>query len=629
MAEGIDRRLAAILAADVVGYSRLMEADEEGTHAQLKAYRVDLVEPTVHSYRGRIVNLTGDGALMEFPSVVDATRCAVELQHGLTARNEDLPENERIIFRIGINVGDVIDDENDIYGDGVNIAARLESMAPPGGIWISEDAFRQVEGKVDIGFEDLGEYQVKNIERPIRVYQVGATQSGVRVLQRRPVRHRLAFRWSFAVVAFALLVAAIVWWQGSWMDEQTSSPSEAAPELPERPSIAVLPFANLTEDTTRDYLSNGITEDLITDLSQISGLFVIAHNSSRRYAEQTDDLDKISSDLGVRYVLRGSIRPSADTVRINAQLMDAVTGSNLWAERYDRQLSDIFALQDDITDKIVRALQVELTGSELERRSDQRSSSPEAYDAFLRAKTYRWRLNPEHHAEARVLLERAIDLDANFAEPRAMLAMTYFVEWIYQWSPGPASFDKALELAESAAIANPHSAYAHSILGFITLWHKDFDAAVNNMRRALEIEPNSAVANSYMAAILYFTGGDSNEAIAYARRAMRLDPRYPGDYPMVLGHLYYAARRYDDAIQYYGEAIRLNPNLQPAHRWLAAVYGEMGDKENAGKAIAEVLRISPKANIQAYRERLPFKSQEDLERFLDGLRVAGLPDGGS
>lgn len=627
MAEGVDRRLAAILAADVVGYSRLMEADEEGTHARLKTCRVDFIEPAVDANRGRIVKLTGDGALIEFPSVVAATRCAVEVQRGMAARNDDVPEDKRIMFRIGINVGDVIDDEDDIYGDGVNVAARLESMAPPGGIWVSGDAFRQVEGKVDVGFEDLGEHQVKNIERPVHVYQIALASTDGRSITRFPTRRQRSFRWGLVAATCAALIAVTAWWQGRHPGSQTIVPQRSSLELPERPSIAILPFVNLSEDAKSDYLGDGITEDLITDLSQISGLFVIAHNSSRRYSDQTNDLKQISHDLGVQYILRGSIRPSEEEIRINAQLVDTTSGRNLWAERYDRELSNIFVLQDDITDKIVRALQVELTGSELERRSHHRTSNAEAYDAFLRAKTYRWRLNPEHHAKARVFLEKAIELDPGFAAPRAMLAMTYFVEWIYQWSAGPASFDKALEYAESAAAADPYSAYAHSILGFVTLWHKDFEAAVGNTQRALEIEPNSAIANGYMAAILHFTGDDPEKAIDYAKRAMRLDPHYTGDVPMVLGHTLYSARRYEEAIQAYNEAIRLNPDLQPAHRWLAAIYGELGDKENAQKAVAEVLRISPKATIRAYQDRLPYKNPVDLERFLDGLRMAGLPEG--
>ena len=390
MAEGrTQRRLAAVFVADVVAYSRLMAADEAGTLAALKAHRKELIDPTTAEHGGRIVKLMGDGALVEFASVVDAVECAVAVQRGMAERNHGIPEDRRIVFRIGINLGDIILDGDDIYGDGVNLAARLEGLAEPGGICISNSAREQVLGKVPLSFADLGEQRVKNIERPVRVYCVV-------------------------------------------MDGTPAAATAASPEPPDKTSIAVLPFTNMSGDPEQEYFADGISEDIITALSKISQLFVIARNSSFTFKGKSVRIQEVSSDLGVRYVLEGSVRKAGNRVRITSQLIDGETGGHLWAERFDRDLTDIFAMQDEVTREIVTALALKLTEGDRQRLTREHTDNMEAYDCFLRGREQLWRLTAETNAQARTLLERAVELDPNFASAFAYLAAVHLVDHINQ-----------------------------------------------------------------------------------------------------------------------------------------------------------------------------------------------------
>jgi adenylate cyclase len=427
MSEHAQRRLAAILAADVVGYSRMIRSDEDGTLAALKALRVELIAPKLAEHNGRIVKLMGDGMLVEFSSVVDAVRAAVETQKAVADRNAGLPEGKRIVFRVGINLGDVVIDGDDIQGDGVNVAARLEGLADPGGICISGAVHDQVKNRMPFTFEDLGEREVKNINEPVRVW-----------------------RWHRHAAAEP----------PSLLSAQTATPP------PDKPSIAVLPFTNMSQDPEQEYFADGITEDIITDLSKVSGLLVIARNSSFAYKNQSPDVRRVCHDLGVRHVLEGSVRRAGGRVRINAQLIDGSSGGHLWAERYDRSLEDIFAVQDEVTREIVDALKIALTINEQTRLEGRGKVNPEAYDCLIRGRICVLQFTPEAMVESRALLERAIDLDSTLLAPaHAMLSVVHSLEYVNGWNDaGPEHLSVALELAQKALAADEHEPHAYYAL---------------------------------------------------------------------------------------------------------------------------------------------------------------------
>ncbi len=409
--EGVERRLTTILAADVVGYSRLMAADEAGTLAQPKTHRKEIIEPKTAAYHGRVVKLMGDGTLMEFGSVVDAVNFAVDVQRTMAERNAGVPEDRRIAYRIGINIGDIIVEGDDIYGDGVNVAARLEGLAEPGGICVSRPVHTQIRGKVDLAFEDLGKQQVKNIPEPVRVFKVLLDSPATGHAAVPPPAAKRSLRWPVVAVGLAALVivAGAILWQRPW-EERLEPASEAnmAFSLPDKPSIAVLPFANMSGDPEQEYFADGMTDDLITDLSKISGLFVISRNSAFTYKGKAVKVRQVAEDLGVRYVLEGSVRRVGDEVRINAQLIDATTGGHLWAERYDGSLADVFDLQDKVTERIVDALALELTPQEAQRVTGPGTDNVAAHDAYLLGLTFYYRRTPESFAKAKIHFERAV-----------------------------------------------------------------------------------------------------------------------------------------------------------------------------------------------------------------------------
>jgi adenylate cyclase len=584
----VERRLAAILAADVVGYSRLMGEDEAGTHARLKALRKDFIEPKIAEHRGRIVKLTGDGALVEFASVVDAVQCAVDTQLGVAQRNADLPPDHRIEFRLGVNLGDVIVDGDDIYGDGVNVAARLEGLAPPGGVCISDVVHQMVRGRLDLAFEDLGEQQVKNIAQPVRVWQ--------------------------------------------WINDARatgppiSKAGEAtAPARPDKPSVAVLPFDNLSRDPEQEYFSDGLTEDLITDLSQLSGLFVTARHATFQYKGRPAPLQRVARDLGVRYVLEGSVRRAANRIRINAQLIDAATGFHLWAQRYDRDFEDIFTLQDEIVHTIVAALDVRLTARErvgIERRY---TENLEAYDLFLRAREGFFRRTQEGAVQARTTLERAIALDPKFAAAHALLAEICRSEWWYGWRDDEDALDRALELARKGVALDDELSFAHMFLGWIHLWRKEHDQAVAETKRCLSLDPSNAEGHVRLGHILDHAGRPA-EGLPLIETAMRLDPHYPHLYLFWLGHALHSLERYDEAVATYRRTISRNPEFSTAHLHLAAAYAQLGRIEEAKAEAVQTLRIDPSWSVQRVAQRLPLKDAAALARLVAGLRKAGLPE---
>ena len=617
----LERKLTAILSADVEGYSRLMGEDEEATVRTLTAYR-GVMAKLIQKHGGRVVDSPGDNLLAEFASVVDAVRCAVEIQEEFRARNTELPENRKMQFRIGINLGDVILEGERIYGDGVNIAARVENLSEGGGICISGTVYDQIENKLALGYEYLGEQAVKNIKKPVRVYRVLMEPEAAGSLP----RHRRRAYLALVGIVIAGAIALAIW--NHYLRPTAPPavvPSEQIPaiELPDKPSIAVLPFVNMSGDPEQEYFSDGITEDLIIDLSKVSGLFVIARNSVYNYKGKAVKPEKVSQELGVRYVLEGSVRKSGDRVRITAKLVDGTTGYHVWAERYDRNLKNIFALQDEVTQKIVAALAVKLTEAEQERVLRKDTDNLEAYDYYLHGREYFFRFTKETMAQARHMFERAIDLDPEYAAAYVGLGLTYFNEWTWQWSQDPQSLEQAFELAQKAIVLNDSLPMAHILMGKIYLWKKQHEQAIAELERAIALDPNDSDAYAHLANILNFAGR-SEEAIGLVKKAMRLNPLYSVRYLWSLGHAYLMTRQYEKAIAAVQRALKQNPDFLPPHILLAIIYSELGREEEARDEAAEVLRINPNFSLEVWRQRRPHKDQAELERILNGLRRAGL-----
>jgi TolB-like protein/class 3 adenylate cyclase/tetratricopeptide (TPR) repeat protein len=623
----MERKLTAILAADVVGYSRLMEIDEAGTLAALKSHRADLIDPEIVKWRGRIVKLMGDGALVEFASVVNAVSCALAIQEGIAGRNESLPEDRRIEFRIGVHLGDVMIEGDDIYGDGVNVAARLEGLAEPGGICISQQAFDQVETKLDLAYEDLGAQRVKNLARPVRVYRLrsGGEGSSEPVATKR--RGLSVIQVIGSATVLLLVVAGLVlgWWQPWVSKEEPASMERMALPLPDRPSIAVLPFNNFSNEPSEEYFADGMTEDLITDLSKVSGLFVIARNSVFTYKGRAVKIRQVAEELGVRYVLEGSVRRAGSQVRINVQLIDATTGGHLWAERYDGTLEDVFALQDEVSRKIVSALAVTLTPDE-QQRSNQAQASPEAYDLLLRGLERFRRFTREANVEAREYFERAVAVDPDFARAHADIALTHAEEIFHGWSESlERSSRLALEKAQYALTLDDNSRVAHFALAFTYLNVMRYDEALAANRRVLELNPNHAEGHAQRGLILSHVGRPA-EALEAIRIAMRLDPRHPFFYVWILGQAQFLLKQTDEAITQFEKSIESNPDFVIGHLMLASAYAHAGRIEDAQWEAEEILVLLPDFTLTAEREKAAYKDPAHLEYYLEGLRKAGLPE---
>jgi adenylate cyclase len=567
--EGFKRKLTAILSADVKGYSRLMGDDDVATVRTITAYREVITTLTQH-HHGRVVDSPGDNVLAEFASVVDAVQCAVEIQQVLKARNAQLPEDRRMAFRIGINLGDVIEEEGRLYGDGVNIAARLEGLADPGGICISGTVYEHIRNKLTLWNEYLGEHSVKNIAEPVRVYRVAMGPEAAAEAGREKRAGPGGWRWAVLAVVAALVVAAGAWAVWNLILRASPSPpevvSEPAPTLgfPDKPSIAVLPFDNMSGDSEQEYFSDGITEDLITDLSKVSGLFVIARNSAFVYKWQAVDVAEVGQELGVRYVVEGSVRKANGRVRITAQLIDAATGGHVWADRYDRDLEDIFAVQDEVVGKIVTALAVELTEDEQENLVQDVTDDLEAYDYEKRGWWYKHQLTSEDNDQARRMFERAIELDPQLASAYAGLGFTHYEAWSQGWSQDPGSLDRAYEMAQKAIALDDSYAGAHALLGWVYLWRNQHDLAIAQHEMAIALNPNEADHYGDLAQVLIFAGRPA-EAVEWVEKAMQLRPRYPVQYPFTLGFAYLFLERYDEAIAALQEAITLNPFFLPNH----------------------------------------------------------------
>jgi adenylate cyclase len=623
----IERRLAAILSADVVGYSRLMGADESGTHARLKAHRKELIDPTIAAHHGHIVKLTGDGALVEFGSVVDAVACAVEIQRAMVQRNGDVPEDQRIQFRVGINLGDVIVEADDIYGDGVNVAARLEAVAEPGGICISRLVQESVRGKLDVAFDDLGEQRLKNIAEPVRAYRVRLEPSDTGVRLRSATSRRLRWTGAVAVGVILLLAIAVAGWRlylQPVLQERAFSAQTALP-LPDKPSIAVLPFANMSRDPEQEYFSDGITDSLITDLSQVSGLFVIARNSVFTYKGRPVNVQDVGRELGVRYVLEGSVQRVGDRVRINAQLIDAANGFHLWADRYDRELEDVFALQDEVTERIVSALEVELTESERQSLARRYTRSIEAYDYYLRG----WYLVSDESEQGfergRALFEKAIELDPEFAPAYAQLSYAMVRDVSGVTGARDADLAHAYELAQKALTLDDTIPLLHLVMAYVHRQRKEHPEAIRSLERALSLDPNYADGYGMLSSVLSFAGRP-DEALATMEKAKRLNPASDYAYLQADAFAYFALGRYQDAINALTHAVERNPASVIGRVFLAAGYANLGRLAEAEWEVAEVLTLDPGVSLQDVREWAPFTTPMPRDRLLDGLRRAGLPE---
>jgi adenylate cyclase len=627
--EGFKRKLTAILSADVEGYSRLMDDDEEVTVRTLTIYRA-AINDLVQQYRGRIVDAPGDNILAEFTSVVDSVNCAVEIQRELAERNAELPYNRKMEFRIGVNLGDVIEEKDRIYGDGVNIAARVESLAEAGGICISGRVYDQVENKLDLEYEFLGEQKVKNIATPLRIYRV-LSHPGAAAHRVIKAKRSVSITWrnmlvaTAAVVVFAAVVALWFFYLRAPAMEVASVEKMAYP-LPDMPSIAVLPFDNLSEDPKQEYFSDGLSDQIISSLSKIPHLFVIARNSTFTYKGKPVKVQKVAEDLGVRYVLEGSVQRSADRVRITAQLIDATTGRHKWSESYDRDLEDIFAIQDDITMAITKAMNIELGEGEQARLWHKGTTNLKAYLKNLEGVSYIYRITKEDNTRAQQLFEEALVFDPGYAVAYVNLGWVHWYDARYGWVESRnKSIETAYQYAQKAIKLDDTLDMAYLLIGGVYLVKRQQEKNVAQAERALVINPNGAMNNMYMAGALA-CAGRWEESLGYAEKAMRLAPFPPVWFYWVLGRSYFMTNQYDKAIETFKKAVHVSPDYLVAHAFLAATYSSLGWQAEAAAEAKEVLRINPKFTLESYaKTSLPYKNKADIERYVAALRKAGLP----
>jgi adenylate cyclase len=581
---GPERRLAAVLAADMVGYSRLMEVDERGTLARLKTHRIEVIDPAIAKNRGRIIKTTGDGMLVEFQSVADAVLCATEVQSRMARRNTDVSAARWIQFRIGINLGDIIVEEDDIFGDGVNVASRLEMLAEPGGICVSAAVRDQVGHRLDgIVFEDLGDQIVKNITRPIH--------------------------------AFRLLPKA----------EPTGLPEgvqDSAAADSKKPSIAVLPLVNMSGDPEQEFFADGLSEDIITELSRFHELLVISRNSSFVYKGKAVKVQEVAREFGVDYVLEGSVRKAGDRIRVTVQLIDAETDRHVWAERYDRELKDIFAIQDEMTCAIVATLPGRLEAASHDRAKRKQTNNLAAYECVLAAKVLHHRSIRQDNAEAQRLLDRAIGLDPNYAHAHAWKACVLGQTWVYGWcADADATLQQVLKELETALALDDNDSDVHRILAAVNLTRDNHDRAAYHQERALALNPNYDLVVVQQGELLTWSGR-AEEGIDWIRKAMRLNPYHPERFWNHLGRAYYCAERYAEAAEAFSRITRPDHNH---HAFLAATFAQIGDAVAASAHVSEVLKRAPEFSVESYLATQHYRRGTDRQRHEAGLLKAGLP----
>ena len=628
----IKRKLTAILSADVKGYSRLMGKDEVGTIQTLNAYK-EVMAGLIQHHHGRVVDAPGDNLLADFGSVVDAVQCAVEIQKELKVRNDKLPLNRRMEFRIGINLGDVVEEENKIFGEGVNIAARMESLAEGGGIRISGIVYDQVKDKLTLKYEYLGKQAVKNIVEPVRAYRVliepEASVSAVSRWKRTGLNYWKRVHPVFKIL-IALVAAANVVWQFYPHLRTSRSPVEEvskekmALSLPDKPSIAVLPFVNMSGDPKQEFFSDGITEDVITALSKVPMLFVIARNSTFTYKGKLVNVKQISEELGVQYVLEGSVQTSANRVRITAQLIDALTGHHIWAERYDRDLKNIFALQDEVTRNILTAMQVKITEGEQALHRDKGIRNLNCYLKLLEGKNYANRFDIEGNNLARRMGEEALVMCPESSSTYELLAITHMMDyWLGSTKSPQESIEKAIELARRAIALDDAYAQPHGLLSFLYSIKREYEKALAEGERAVALDPNGADVYAWYAISLTFAGRPE-DAIPLFQKAIRLNPFAPAWYFFNLGSALGNTGRFEEAVSAYKKALQRSPDNLLAHVLLGATYSMMGREKEARAEAAEVLRINPKFSLDYFAEAVPYKDRKVINKFIDALRKAGL-----
>jgi adenylate cyclase len=586
----VRRRLAAIVAADVAGYSRLIAADEEGTLAALRAHRSELIDPKIAEYHGRIANTAGDSVLAEFPSVIEALRCMIDVQEGMAERNAPVLKDSRIEFRIGINLGDVIEQDGDLLGDGVNVAARLEGLAAPGGICLSRATRDQVRDRMEIALEDLGEIAVKNIPRPVRCFAVQLDASDAE-------------------------------------SQRVGLHSEVSPKPSEKPSVAVLPFVSMSADPEQDFFADGMAEDIITALSKLRWFFVIARNSTFAYKGQSIDVRQVASELNVRYVLEGSVRKAGERMRIAAQLIDGETGNHLWAERYDRQLTDIFTVQDDITRNVISAIEPQLLAAENVRIQNQPPESLDAWGSVIRALWHLGRVTKEDNEQARRLLRQAIAVSPSYGKAHSLLAFAEAREVLFGGDIDE-MLGAALQIAQEAIALDEDDPWGYFSMGYIVCFFSKYDEAISWYRQAIDLNENFALAHGNIAAALAL-GGQPDAAIDAVELSLRMSPRDPFNfaYRHFAGIAYFASERFAEGIACEEQVLRERPNMLPALRFLAACHVGLGQMDQARNAIAEVLRLAPDSSIKRdVYGHVAYARTNDRERYADALRKAGLPE---
>ena len=611
----VQRRLAAILAIDIVGFSRLMGADEEGTLARLKRLRAELIDPAIAEFHGRIFKTTGDGLLAEFASVVDAVQCAAKVQTAIASREATEPPDRRMTLRVGVNLGDIIIEGDDVYGDGVNIAARLEGICAPGSVAISASAYEQVRDKVQLRFIDRGEHAVKNIARPVRVYGLDLGAPGA--APKKAVGAAKNRRTAFAIAAIASIAVAAAAWLG--LGGRLTRPAQAPAA-----TIAVLPFANQSGDPKRDYFSDGVTEDIITALGRFSGVRVSARNAVQAYKGRSASPGEISRDLGVRYLVQGSVRQAEGRVRVAVELSDATRGTLLWSENYEGEGKDVFEIQDRIVKNIVGALAVKLTSFEQQRAAAKAPENMDAYDLVLRARELMRASDRRRNREAMALLNQALQLSPNYAEAHAAVAFGEMQRAVFGWVEDPAAAARRAEVAAQRALAADDPGASARALGVLASLHTftgNFDAALAEADRAIALNASDALAYSLRGGVLMWLGRIP-ESIAASEAARRYDPRLASEANFNLGMAYFFAERYRDALATFNESLRAEPELVFLQAGRAAAASHLGDAAQAAEAAAAVRRLDPFFKVDTYGNRLVNPAHR--AKLQEGLRKAGI-----